>query len=66
MITVGGRVFDWRARFDERSLHYRPPASLLAGRIWPAGQVLDQGRSRGCVGFGCAGGRRRRRGAGGG
>jgi hypothetical protein len=54
MITVGGRVFDWRARFDERSLHYRPPASLLAGRIWPAGPALDQGSSRGCVGFGCA------------
>jgi hypothetical protein len=55
MRVVGGRVFDWRPRFDARSLAYRPPTGLqISGRVWPGAPVLDQGRSRGCVGHACA------------
>jgi hypothetical protein len=55
----GGRVLDWRPRFDERSLAYRIGAGVTelpaTGRIWKHGPVLDQGREGACVGFGCAG-----------
>jgi hypothetical protein len=54
-----GRTFDWRARFDPRSLAYRAAPRQTdmpsTGVIWQHGPVLDQGREGACVGMGCAG-----------
>jgi hypothetical protein len=54
-----GRLFDWRPRFDPRSLNFRAalrvtamPASPI---LWDLGPVLDQGNEGACVGYGCAG-----------
>jgi hypothetical protein len=60
MVTErGGRTFDWRARFDPRSLDYRAAAEAqtlpATGLLWEHGPVLDQGREGACVGFGSSG-----------
>lgn len=54
-----GRTFDWRGRFDPRSLNFRAAAGVTqmptTGRIWQHGPVLDQGAEGACVGFASAG-----------
>jgi hypothetical protein len=54
-----GRTFDWRPRFDERSLNFRAAAGVTTmpttGVLWAHGPVLDQASEGSCVGMGCAG-----------
>lgn len=54
-----GRTFDWRPRFDPRSLNFRAAPRVTqmptTGRIWRHGAVLDQGAEGACVGFASAG-----------
>lgn len=53
------RTFDWRARFDPRSLQYRaaPAAAEMptTGVLWATGPTLDQGAEGACCGFGATG-----------
>lgn len=54
-----GRTFDWRPRFDPRSLQYRAAPRQqdmpATGVLWHTGPTLDQGSEGACVGMGCTG-----------
>lgn len=55
------RKFDWKPKFDKRSLDYGirtilPKGSVTQKRVvWKTGPVLDQGSEGACVGFGWMG-----------
>lgn len=55
------RKFDWKPKFDKRSLDYGirtiiPKGSVAKRRVvWKTGPVLDQGSEGACVGFGWVG-----------
>lgn len=56
MPTPADRTFDWKGRFDRRSLAFpvTVPADLPRSKTWPMPERLNQGAEGACTGFATA------------